>query len=307
MINRTLIRIKVLQILYSFYISGGKYSKVAANNLTLALDKCYQLYLLMVAAPYFIKDIAQKRLDAELAKRSKDEQLIDFLTAIVQSKFVRVIEEDSVFLNEILSYLPSNNHMLEYFAYILNELTENIQEWHPYLSKDDIEEERKFWKKVYKDYIVENDEFYSILQDSNIFWNDDISIVMSFVLKVCNSLTDSKSLKDQIRPKYNSCQDEEFGTKLIVEAIENDQEYRAILSNYFINWDSERVAEMDFLILQLALTEAINFPTIATRVTINEYLNLVKYYSSPSNTTYINGILHQVVSDLKEEGRIIGE
>lgn len=306
MINRTLIRIKALQILYSFYLSGGTKASVASNNLTMALDKSYHLYKLMVLVPYYVKVKAERRKEIELEKRSSDMELVKKLDIIIASPYVAILEADPDFIAECETLIPAREEFTDYFSNILSFLLREEEEDSIPLPAEDFDSHKEFWKRIYKRFIFDNDEWFAILQDSSIFWNDDIEIVMSFVLKVVNGMKEDTALSRLLRPQYNGNEEREFGTQLVSQAILNEEEYRALISKYFRNWDKERVAEIEYLILQLAITEAIHFPTIATSVTMNEYLNLVKYYSNPNNTNYINGILHQAIMDLKAEGRILG-
>lgn len=308
MINRTLIRIKVLQVLYSFNLSGGKDPSVAESQLAFVLEKSYQLYKILVYFPYYTKKIAEKRLELEQGKRQPNEALLSYLSAIVSSPYVNKLEQEEQLRNEVDKCFVIRPELEQYIQNMLQNFFESPSgETLSQLGEGDFEGHQKFWRQVYKEYLDGVDEFYDILQDSSIFWNDDIDIVMSFVIKVVNGMQADRPLSKLIRPMYRSEDEKSFGSTLIYNAVENEQEYRQIISEYFRNWDKDRVVEMDYLILQLAITEAISFPSIATRVTINEYLNLVKYYSAPNNTSYINGILHQALSDLKQQGRVLGE
>lgn len=145
------------------------------------------------------------------------------------------------------------------------------------------------------------------MEDLSGYLNDDIGIVFSFVTKAFNALDAGKPFASIRRPDYASEVEQEFGPELMENAVVNGDEYREEISHYFRNWDKERVSEMDYLILQLALAEALTFPLIPTTVTINEYLNLAHVYGTHNSHSFINGILHEMFGNLKQEGRILGE
>ncbi len=306
MINRLLIRIKVLQILYNYYQVKGMGVPGAIGLLRYALDQSYQLYIYLTGLPYDLKEAAELRILKEEEKFTKDEQIIQLLKHIIDNPITRIIGSDDNYLVDREGAKVNSHGVLTFVNTLLNKLVGQREEW---LSIDweSLPEVRKAWRKFYGEEILQNELFAELLEDSNTFRNDDIGIVFTFVTKAYNSLSDDKPYSEHLKPQYASEDDEDFGPILLEQAIVHGDEYRELISKYFKNWDKERVSEIDFIIMQLAVTEAIHFPQIATKVTINEYLNMAHYYSSEISHTFINGILHELFTELKKKGEILGE
>lgn len=306
MINRLLIRIKVLQVLYNYYQVKSMGVPNAIGLLRYALEQSYQLYIYLTGLPYDLKEAAEIRLQKEEEKFSKNKEVIQLLKHIIDNPVTQVIGNDCDYLAEREGAKLTNHRVIDYTNSLLNRLIEQREEW---LAIDwkSLPEARKAWRKFYGDEILDNELFNELLEDSNTFRNDDIGIVFTFVTKAYNGINETELYGEHLKPQYTSEEDEDFGPVLLEQAIIHGEEYRDLISQYFKNWDKERVSEMDYIIMQLAVTEAIHFPEIATKVTINEYLNLAHYYSSEISHTFINGILHELFTKLKEEGRILGE
>lgn len=306
MINRLLIRIKVLQVLYNYYQVKGMGVSGAIGVLRYALEQSYQLYIYLTGLPYDLKEVAEYRLLREEEKFAKDEQAIQLLRHIIDNPLVQVIANDDNYLVERVGAKLEGHSIHDFMVLLLNRLIESKKEWLN-IDWNSLPEVRKAWRKFYGVEILQNEIFAELLEDSNTFRNDDIGIVFTFVTKAYNGITDEKPYTETLKPQFASAEDEDFGPTLLEQAIVHGTEYRERISKYFKNWDKERVSEMDYIIMQLAMTEAIHFPQIATKVTINEYLNLAHYYSSEISHTFINGILHELFTELKAEGKVLGE
>ncbi|MBR8785469.1 Transcription antitermination protein NusB [Porphyromonas levii] len=306
MINRLLIRIKVLQVLYNYYQVKGMGIPGAIGLLRYALEQSYQLYIYLTGLPYDLKEAAEFRLLKEEEKFNKDAQTIRLLKHIINNPITQIIGSDDDYLAEREPAKVTTHGIDSFINNLLNKLIERRGE-KTSIDWKDLSEVRKAWRNFYGEEILQSDLFTELLEDSNTFRNDDIAIIFTFVTKAYNSISDEKPYSKHLKPQYSSEEDEDFGPVLLEQAIVHGDEYRERISKYFKNWDKERVSEMDYIIMQLAVTEAIHFPQIATRVTINEYLNMAHYYSSENSYTFINGILHELFTELKAEGKILGE
>lgn len=305
MINRTLIRIKVLQVLYNYYLVSGMGLSGAIALLQYALDQSYQLYVYLTSLPLQLSELAQIRLAKEEDKHVRDEATIALLKHIVQNPITEVMSSDPLYLKKLESATIDNNRVTDFLNQLIQKAINNKEEL---LEADwnSLTEIKKVWRRFYGDEIVSSELFYDVLEDSNTFRNDDIGIVFTFVTKVFNGISKDKPFSEQLKPAYASAEDMDFGPALLEGAIIDGSEQRELLSKYFKNWDKERTSEMDYIIMQLAVTEATKFPQIPTKITINEYLNLAHYYSSEVSHIFINGILHELFTDLKKEGKILG-
>ncbi|MDO4770850.1 transcription antitermination factor NusB [Porphyromonas sp.] len=306
MINRLLIRIKVLQILYNFYHNSGMTGTQAISTLKLALDKSYQLYIHLCGLPLQVSHVSRKRLEREISKIAPEEKVVEILRGLSDNALIDCIEADEDFMALYSTCAFNRDDMEEYLTKAVGAVVTKGEALDDEGRKD-LDASRQYWKDFYRSHILNSEDYRQCLENISVYVNDDIDIVYTFVTKLFNGVTKEKSFSALIKPPYMGEAEEKFGPELLAKAMKHKDEYRDIISRYFKNWDRDRVSEMDFIILQLALTEAIAFPSIATRVTINEYLNLARYYSSPKSTTFINGILHGMMLDLKKQGVILGE
>lgn len=301
MINRTLIRIKTLQVLYNYYKTDNKTVESATHLLEYALDSSYQLYIYLTGLPIELSQAAEEKKAREMEKFQPDREAVLLLQHFIQNPLLDHITADSDYMElwtEARLKLRVGNTLEEYYEQVLNQIIKSCKEqpivW------DSYDEVRKLWRQVYGETLKSDALFQDLLQERNTFLNDDIEIIFSFVTKVFNATTDDAPYSSKIRPAYSDEEDRLFGHGLLHQAITYGSEYRDLISKYFKNWDRDRVSEIDYLILQLAVAETKRFPTIATTVTINEYLNLAHAYSAPHSYSFINGILHELFKDIKE-------
>ena len=139
------------------------------------------------------------------------------------------------------------------------------------------------------------------LEDKSIYWNDDIEIVETFALKTIKKFEEKKGSKQALLPMFKDLEDKAFAIKLFRQSLLKGKEYRERIDKHMKNWETERIANMDLIIMQVALAEILSFPTIPINVTLNEYIDAAKYYSTPKSGTFINGILDSIVNELKKE------
>lgn len=303
MINRLLIRIKALQVLYNYLLVDTVTAEQAMSIYSLAIEHSYRLYIYLCGLPLHLQKAAREKIEVEKSKLSPNQELITLYRTIAHNPLTVALEKDDSFVEKLDLYTPERNGLKQYYDRVVLEIArENVD-----LAADPQTLTLSFWNSIYKKYFFSNENYHSLLEGYSAYILDDIEIVTTFVRKVINGLANGAPLQEVIRPMYGSEAEKKFGEELLWNAIQHEKEYKNYLSNYFKNWDKDRVSEMDYLILLLAMTEAIHNPQIATQVTINEYLNLARYYSTPNSTFFINGILHRAFTDLKAEGKILGE
>ena len=166
------------------------------------------------------------------------------------------------------------------------------------------DEDREFWRKIYKKIIVRNERLDGILEDQSLYWNDDREIVDTFVLKTIKRFDPKNGEKQELLPEFKDEEDKEFARRLFRRTILNEDYYRHLISDNSKNWNIDRVAVMDVVIMQIALAEILSFPNIPVSVSLNEYVEIAKLYSAPKSGGYINGTLDGIVNQLKKEGKL---
>ena len=167
------------------------------------------------------------------------------------------------------------------------------------------EEDRELWRKIYKRIIFNNDELDQVLEDQSLYWNDDKEIVDTFVVKTIKRFDEKNQSKQELLPEYDNEEDKDFARKLFRATILNANEYQRFMSESSQNWDFSRLAYMDVVIMQIAIAEMMTFPSIPVSVTINEYVDLAKLYSTPKSAGYINGMLDTIARHLINTGKML--
>ena len=176
-----------------------------------------------------------------------------------------------------------------------------------YMESDDCsyESDRELWRKLYKTFIMENDELDSVLEEKSLYWNDDKDIVDTFVLKTIKRFDAGNNDEQELLPEYKDEEDKDFARKLFRATILNADQYQRYMSETSRNWDFSRLAYMDVVIMQIAMAEMLTFPNIPINVTINEYVDLAKIYSTPKSSGYINGMLDSIARYLISTGVLL--
>lgn len=306
MINRTLIRLKIVQLIYSFYQNGGKDIKTAEKELMFSLSKAYDLYnylllLLVELTKYESEQIEQQE---ELNKIAHKEEVVSH--RFVNNRFVKQLADNK----QLLEYVDSQKRTWLNDADYLKKLLADIKASDTYADYmvnevDDYSTDREFWRKIYKSIIMKDDRLSEVLEDKSLYWNDDREIVDTFVLKTIKRFEEENKENQELLPEYKDEEDREFAVKLFRTTILNDEDHRRLIAQCVKNWEFDRLAFMDVVIMQIAIAEILGFVQIPTVVSINEYVDIAKYYSTPKSAAYVNGILDAVVKRLKREKLII--
>ena len=302
MINRILIRIKVLQIVYSYYQNGNNDLKVAENELLFSLKKSYDLYHYFLLLIVDVTNLQRRLLDARKNKYMPTAAELNPNTRLIEKRFAAQLAE-----NEMLQKYATEQGLSwdndEDFIRMVLDLILSSEQYKEYLDNenDSYETDKEFWRIVFKKLICGNEAIDDYLQDKSIYWNDDISIIETFTLKTIKQFDKAAGSKQKLLPMFKDLEDQSFAIKLFRQTLMKGSEFRERINKHMKNWETERIANMDLIIMQVALAEIMTFPTIPINVTLNEYIDTAKYYSTPKSGTFINGILDSVVSELKKE------
>jgi N utilization substance protein B len=302
MINRTIIRIKVLQIVYAYYQKSSKNLALAENELMFGIHKSYDLYHYLLLLIILLTDVEQKRLDklknkflATDDERNPNRRLVDnrFVEQLNQNKQLQKFthEKGTFWYNENFHFVRS----------ILNKILQS-DIYRIYLESDDTyESDRSFWVSIVKNLILKDNELDELLESQSIYWNDDLEVIGAFVLKTIRRMTPETPIDQELYPMFKNADDKNFAIQLLRHSLLEGEENSRRITNQINNWDIERLALMDLYIIQIALAELRNFPSIPISVTLNEYIDLARYYSTPKSPVFINGILDAIVKELKNE------
>ncbi|GHC59701.1 transcription antitermination factor NusB [Ulvibacter litoralis] len=306
MLTRRHIRVKVVQSIYAYnqteHPDLGKQEKFLFYSIEQMLD----LYLLTLQLLVEMRDhaenflvVSQKKHLATALEKNPSKTFID-------NKVLRLIGSNSVFMDTIdkkgLNYWAQD---AEYVAILFNKLKE--QDWYnEYLLKTDTtyKEDQAFVVKMFKDVIAPNDKFYEYLEDKRLTWIDDFPIVNTAIVKMLSKLSEKNVATVLIPELYKDIEDRDFALQLLRKVILNDEKLSSEIDGKTPNWDKERIAEIDMIILKLGIAEFLYFPSIPVRATINEYLEISKEYSTPKSSIFINGILDKLVKEFESAKKL---
>ena len=305
MINRVLIRLKIVQIVYAYYQNGGKNLDAAEKELFFSLSKAYDLYNYLLLLMVEVTKQANKRLNAAKNKLVPTKEELFPNTKFVENRFIAQLEVNK----QLLEFSNNQKKTWENEADFVKTLCDKILEsdiYKEYMASEtsSYEEDRELWRKLYKNIIFNNIELDQVLEDQSLYWNDDKEIVDTFVLKTIKRFDEKNGAKQELLPEFKDEEDQDFARRLFRRTILNADYYRHLISENTKNWDLDRVAFMDVVIMQIALAEILSFPNIPVSVSLNEYVEIAKLYSTPKSGGFINGTLDGIVNSLKKENKL---
>ena len=306
MINRELIRLKVVQMTYAYYQNGNNKLDAAEKELFFSLSKAYDLYLYMLELMVEITRMAERALitATQRAQRLGESEMPD--ARFVNNQFIaqlRVNHQLTDFIeSQKKTWADEEDFVRRMYKLVIE--SDIYKEWMKKTTPPTYDEDRELWRKLYKELLVDNDDLDQLLEEKSVYWNDDRFIVDTFVLKSIKRFEKKNGANQQLLPEYRDEDDKEFARRLFRASLLGADNYRMMITQSLHNWELERVALMDLVILQTALAEMMTFPQIPLVVTINEYVDIAKFYSTPRSGGYINGTLDTIARRLIEEGKL---
>lgn len=306
MINRELIRLKVVQMTYAYYQNGNNKLDAAEKELFFSLSKAYDLYLYMLELMVEITRMAERALitATQRAQRLGESEMPD--ARFVNNQFIaqlRVNHQLTDFIeSQKKTWADEEDFVRRMYKLVIE--SDIYKEWMQKTTPPTYDEDRELWRKLYKELLVDNDDLDQLLEEKSVYWNDDRFIVDTFVLKSIKRFEKKNGANQQLLPEYRDEDDKEFARRLFRASLLGADNYRMMITQSLHNWELERVALMDLVILQTALAEMMTFPQIPLVVTINEYVDIAKFYSTPCSGGYINGTLDTIARRLIEEGKL---
>ncbi len=306
MLNRRHLRIKVLQILYAFFQSKEIDVVKAQNELLLSVERMYDLYLYLLLTIPELKRAAETNNENRKNKlRPNESDLMPNLKWVENSLVLKI--EESKELNKVSSarkvnWLGAENQEIFRKMFLQVKDSETYFEFMENGLKD-FEEDKKFALALFKNEIINSEFLHNYIEDKSIYWLDDIDLCCSMALKTLKTAAPDKEIS--ILTLYKEDDDEkEFILNLCRNTIEMDVENEKLIETLAVNWEVDRIAKMDVLLLKMALVELQTCSSIPTKVTMNEYIEISKFYSTPKSNLFINGILDKAISQLTKEKKI---
>ncbi|MCR5076567.1 MAG: transcription antitermination factor NusB [Prevotella sp.] len=305
MINRELIRLKIVQLTYAYYQNGNRNMDNAEKELLFSLAKAYDLYNYLLALIVSVTQEERHRVEIA-ANRAAREGTEAPSQRFAYNKFAVQLEENK----QLNLFLENQKRRWEDDMEAVRKLCDQIEQsviYQEYMTDQDdsYETDREVWRKLYRTLIQENEDLDAVLEEKSLYWNDDKEIVDTFVIKTIKRFDPANKAEQELLPEYKDAEDREFAVKLFRSTILNADSYQHYMSEASRNWDFSRLAYMDVVIMQIAIAEMLTFPNIPVTVTINEYVDLAKLYSTPRSGGYINGMLDSIARHLVQSGKML--
>jgi N utilization substance protein B len=303
MISRRLLRIKALTALYAYNRREDDDLPRAEKELMFSVGKTYDLYHYLLLLLIDIADIASEKIDQALLKNIPTHKDLNPNRRFIDNAVISQLRSNKAFNKHIssnklswvnYSHIPRllYNKMIDWDAYeeYMSSVTSNYQA------------DKKFITRLFTELLAGSEDLLASLEEQSIYWNDDMEFVMVMIEKTIKRLKSDSGEDTPLMPLFKNEDDKEFVKILFRKAIVNSKKTSELIDSNTTNWEVERIALMDILVMQLAITEVTEFQEIPVKVTLNEYIEIAKYYCTSKSSTFVNGILDNIIKEIREKG-----
>ncbi|WP_029037760.1 transcription antitermination protein NusB [Salinimicrobium xinjiangense] len=304
MLTRRHIRVKVMQSLYAYSQSENDNLKTEEKFLLKSMDEMYDLYLLMLDLFVKIRDHAEDYLEKSQQKHLPSMEEVDPNKKFINNEVIALLKENDSLQNALEARKLNNwSHDNEYVEILWSEIRKSeIFEDYMATRTSTFKEDKEFVLAIFREIIAPNEKLYDYLEDKKITWVDDLPLVNTAIVKM---LQKSVSGKQQALTRlFKSSDDKDYAVELFRKTLLNDESLAAEMEGKTPNWDKERIADLDTILIKMAICEFLKFTSIPVKVTINEYLEIAKEYSTPKSSIFINGILDKLSKEYKDNGKL---
>lgn len=306
MLNRRHLRVKVLQALYAYYQSPDAVATVSEKELFKAVDRIFELYIYLLLSFEELQRQGERRIEDAKGKMLPSDDELNPNTKFIDNKIIAELSshEELRTYSERLKVNWVGDEKQELFRKMYIEIRDG-ETYFEYMNNDleGFEEDKAFMVALFKKDIANFQHLYNFFEEESIHWLDDIDLACNMVLKTIKSFEEGVS--NNILPLYKDEEDEKmFIKELLRQTIKKDAENEALIDELTSNWELDRIARMDIILMKMAITELQIFNNIPTKVTLNEYIEISKFYSTPKSNGFINGVLDKAISRLEKQGMI---
>ncbi len=304
MLSRRLLRLKVIKALYAHIESESDNLQASEKSLVASIDKTYDLYFQMLELIVDIARYAEERQEIARHKKLPTHEDLNPNRKFVENSVIARIADDEA----VKAYLGKRALGWSQYPELIKEIYNRLiktEYYQKYMTsgqrsfKEDLQLVTDFYTLE-----LENDEVLEdVLEEQSILWSDDLGFALLMVIRTLSGMRESQT-SIKLLPKFKSPEDLEFAKTLFETAALQFRQNQTYIDKFTRNWDVERIAFMDILIMSTAITEIVTFPSIPVKVSLDEYIEISKYYSTQGSSTFINGVLDKVVESLEAEGKI---
>jgi N utilization substance protein B len=306
MLNRRHLRVKVLQALYAYHQTNGGDTKIHEKNLLQSIDKVYEMYIWMLSLISEVVDYAQTDATDRANKHLPTKEDLNPDLKILGNRFIISLQQNKDYLAALKRYKIEWSFEPE-LTKTLFTILKNAPEYTEYLQKtgDTIQTDKDIIKFIFKKVILKSSLAEQVFEDKFIVWPVDKDVLQALIAKTFKNFAYDEPEKNKLAEVTgNWDEDREFIVNLFAQNIRHDKEYQEMIGAKTQNWEPERIAMMDTLLMKMAITEFINFNSVPVKVTINEYLEISKEFSTPKSNSFLNGILDKILIELKAQQKI---
>jgi len=307
MLTRRHVRVKVMQGIYALTRSNDDSLEKQEKFLKFSIENVYALYLLMLSLIKEIHALAEDQVQLSSTKYLKNStDSFSDKKKFVNNKFLALISKNKALQNELELRKLQNWYLNdEYVKLLYKEITAS-EIYLQYMAKkaSSFEDDKALIVELFKKVIAPNDKIYDYFEDDKLTWVDDIPLVNTFILKLLKKTKENAAESYFLPPLVKDQEDIAFAIQLLRKTLLHNETLIKEIEGKTPNWDKDRIADIDAILLKMAIAELLNFPSIPEKVTINEYLELAKEYSTPKSSTFINGILDKLVKEYQQEGKL---
>ncbi len=303
MISRRLLRIKALTALYAFNRREDGNLAQAETELMFSIGKTYDLYHYFLLLVVEVADIASEKIDQALQKRIPTHEDLNPKRRFIDNQLIAQLRNNKAFN----SYVSSGKLTWVNYSHVPRLLYNKMLAWkkyEDYMSNPDpgYTSDKKFIINLITEFFATSEDLEACFEEQSIYWNDDTEYVMVMIEKTLKKFKQGTGENTSLMPLFKNKEDEEFVKILFRKAVLHTTECSELIDHNTTNWEVERIALMDILVMQLAITEILEFPEIPVKVTLNEYIEISKYYCTSKSSTFVNGILDNIVKEIRSKG-----
>ena len=312
MLNRRILRIKAFKVLYANILAGNSSLAQAETQLDQSCEATRDLYLYMLSVVPALTQIAKDRLEAAKTKLRPTEEDLNPNTKFADNALAKLIAED-VDLNKLLA---KKKYSWGQYDLILKKVMTSVaskEYFQKYMESDKVSlaEDCKLFTKIFEEEFVDLEELEMMLEEKSLYWNDDLAYALTWC---CRSFKDFAAGKSwSMLPLYQSDMlegadvesDNRFVHKLLQSSYAAYEKYAAMVAESVTGWERERLFSTDVVLIAMGLAEAVTFSEIPVKVTLNEYVEIAKFYGTPKSRAFVNGLLDRLIQKLTEEGAIV--
>jgi len=305
MLNRRILRVKVMQALYAFFQSPEQDLIKAQNALLRSIEKVYELYLYYLQLPVELARVAEVQMQEAKNKALPTDDDLNPNRKFVDSYLIQVLSKDTKLQRQVENYKISWGLEEDYLRKLWKKV-KTSELYRDFLSRGDHpSSHRKFVEQIYKQFVLDDDYLYSSFQEGSIYWDfEDSDFAINMAIRYVGKIKTESRYKTLPNMFKEEEEDLKFVKKLFVKTIHRNEELSEVINDKIKNWDMDRIAALDVLFMKMAMIEFLEFSSIPVKVSINEYIELSKFFSTPKSKLFINGVLDKVLMEYQSKNKI---